>query len=343
VDATKFDFMCSYLDKDGNIKIGRLNLTAVIDVHTGNAVATLSETITSYDQVRVLHKAFTRMGMPEQIYTDNGKDYVSYHYSDVLLDIGITQIMAQVGQGRQKGKIERFFGVIQTEMAKVAGYIGNNVAKRTKIEDQEASKIDKRTGKATRINASRLLTMEELQVMVDNFTARASESYLAQTEHLMSENELEDVRRKLGKKHVRPLHRDGLKVNSLTYISSALWVNGLATGQAVEVYEDIDDINKVYVYSGDKYIGEAMNRELRDEAMTLEEFKHAKKADKKNNIAPVQKSVRAAKELYDAYQDHNAEELLDFVPEYATPKPKTKESKPVANTDFRDAILEQLA
>jgi len=135
VDATKFDFMCRYVGADGGVKIGRLNLTAVIDVHTGNAVATLSETITSYDQVRVIHKAFERMGMPEQIYTDNGKDYVSYHYSEVLFDLGITQITAQVGQGRQKGKIERFFGVIQSDLAKIAGYIGNNVAKRTRIEE----------------------------------------------------------------------------------------------------------------------------------------------------------------------------------------------------------------
>jgi transposase InsO family protein len=343
VDATKFDFMCRYVGADGGVKIGRLNLTAVIDVHSGNAVATLSETITSYDQVRVIHKAFERMGMPEQVYTDNGKDYVSYHYSDVIADLGITQIMAQVGQGRQKGKIERFFGVIQTDLAKIAGYIGNNVAKRTIIEDQTASKIARRTGKATRIGEDRLLTFEELQTMVDNWTAKAANSYAEQEQHLLSTNELEDVRRKLGKKSTRPLHNDGIKLNGFTYISSALWVNGLSKGNDIEVYEDIDNINTIYVYHNDSYIGEAFNRELGVEAMSLEEHKQAKKADRKNNIAPAQKIIRSSKELYAQYQDHHAKELLEFTPEYAKPKEKEVVAPVVTNNDYMNFVKKQQA
>ena len=344
VDATKFDFMCQYVDKEGNPKIGRLNLTAVIDVYTGNAVATLSETITSYDQVRVLHKAFTRMGKPEQIYQDNGQDYNSYHYSDVLFDLGITQIKAQVGQGRQKGKIERFFGVLQTEMAKVAGYIGNNVTKRTKIEDQTASKIDVRTSKATRINPKRLLKIQELQKMVDNITAKASQSYKAQDEFLLTQDKLEDIRRQLGKKSTRPLHRDGVKCNSLTYVSANLWINGLATGDSLDIYEDIDDINKVYIYKDSKFITQALNRELGAEAMSLEEFKLAKKSDKKNNIAPRQKHIKNAQALYEQYQDHNAEVLLDFKPQYTKPQPK-EEPKPKeekVTSEFMQLVYSQV-
>jgi len=343
VDATKFDFMVKLTLDDGIVKIARHNLTAVIDVHTGNAVATLTQKIDTYAQVRVLHKAFTRMGLPELVYMDNGRDYVSQHYSDVLDDMNIDHINAEVGQGRQKGKIERFFGVVQTELAKLPGYIGNNVAKRTHIEDQTASKIDVRTSKATRIKENRLLTFEEMDTIVNNILARASENYKAQEEQLMQADVLEDVRRKLGKKHRRPLHRDGVKVNGFTYISSALWTQGLATGNKVDVYEDIDDINTVYVYSEEKFVCIGRNRKLGVDAMSLEEFKAAKKADKKNNINPVRAMVRDAQELYEAYEDDNAAELLEITPEYAKPKPKTKESKPAANTDFRDAILEQLA
>ena len=341
VDATRFDFMVKLVGEDGTVKIARHNLTAVIDVYTGNAVATLTQKIDTYAQVRVLHKALTRMGMPEQIYMDNGRDYVSQHYSMVLDDMGIVDIQAEVGQGRQKGKIERFFGVIQTQMAKLPGYIGNNVAKRTHIEDQTASKIDVRTSKATRIKEDRLVTFEEMSQMVDNLLARASKNYKAQEEHLLSEARLEEIRCKLGKKHIRPIHRDGVKINGFTYIASTLWTSGLATGDTVEVYEDIDNTNMVYVYHDDKFIGSALNRELGSEAMSLEEFKEAKKADRKNNITPVQKSIRAAKELYEAYEDHNTQELLEAIPTYAKPKPKKESVKPAANNAYLDFVLEQ--
>lgn len=341
VDATRFDFMVKVVDADGNIKIARKNLTAVIDVYSGNAVATLTEKIDSYAQVRVLHKAFTRMGLPEQIYMDNGRDYVSQHYSDVLDDLGIVSINAEVGQGRQKGKIERFFGVLQGELAKLPGYIGNDVQTRTKIEDQTASKIDVRTSKATRINESRLLTFEEMDTIVNNVLAKASEAYKAHAHQLLDAVKIEEIRRKLGKKHQRPIHRDGVKLNGMTYVSADLWIKGLATGHKVDVYEDIDDINKVYIYRGETFVAEALNRDLGVEAMSLEAFKAAKKADRKNNIAPVQKDVRHAKELYAAYEDENAAALLEMVPEYAKPVPKEEKPKPVVNNDFLAFVLDQ--
>ena len=185
VDATKFDFMVKLINEDGTFNIARYNLTAVIDVYSSNAVATLTTKIDSYAQVRVLNKAFIRMGKPEQVYMDNGKDYTSYHYGDVLSDMGITAINAQVGQGRQKGKIERFFGVIQTELAKIPGYIGNNVAKRTDIENQTASKIDIRTSQATRIDEARLLLFDEMQTIINNTLAKASQNYKIQEHNLL--------------------------------------------------------------------------------------------------------------------------------------------------------------
>jgi len=113
VDSTKFDFMCKIPTSTG-YKVGRVNLSAVIDVYSKKAVVSLSQTIDSYAQVRVLNKAFATFGMPESIYTDNGRDYTSKHYSGVLQELGITHLKAKVGQGRQKGAIERFFGVTQS-------------------------------------------------------------------------------------------------------------------------------------------------------------------------------------------------------------------------------------
>jgi len=64
VYSTKFDFMCKIPTQTG-YKVGRVNLSAVIDVYSKKAVVSLSKTIDSYAQVRVLNKAFTTFGMPE--------------------------------------------------------------------------------------------------------------------------------------------------------------------------------------------------------------------------------------------------------------------------------------
>lgn len=346
VDATRFDFMVKQIQEDGSVKIARHNLSVAIDVYSGNAVATLTEKIDSYAQVRVLYKGFSRMGLPETIYMDNGRDYVSEHYSTVLEDMGIIAINAEVGKGRQKGKVERFFGQVQSALAKIPGYIGNDVAKRTKIENQTASKIDIRTSKATRINESRLLTFEEMATIADNLMAKLSRMYADNAHHLLDEARLEDIRRKLGKRYLRPLHRDGIKLNANTYTAADLWVKGLGWGDKVVVYEDIDDSNVVYVYHDGKFVCRALNREMGAEAMTMEEAKAARKADKKNNIAPLMKQIKDAKVLYEQYEDANAQRLLEATPEYTLPKPKPAKKKkrdPLANNAYMEMILAQEA
>ncbi len=323
VDATRFDFMVKLVQEDGSVKIARHNLTAVIDVHTGNAVATLTQAIDSYAQVRVLYKAFGRMGLPEQIYMDNGMDYASTHYQSVLDDMGIIDISAEVGQGRQKGKIERFFGSLQTELAKLPGYIGNDVSKRTHIENQTASKIDIRTSKATRINPDRLLSFHEMEQIIESILAQRCADYQAQAGHLLESDQMEDIRRKLGKRATRPLHQDGIKFNSYTYISADLWINGLGKGDQVEVYEDIDDINRVYVYHEGLFVCEALNRDLGVAAMSLEEHKAAKRANHRNRVAPMRAEVREGARAYEAYQDAVVSDLLGYKPTYAA-QPKAK-------------------
>lgn len=72
------------------------------------AVVNLTESIDSYAQVKFYTKLSKLFGIAETDPTDNGRDYVSNHYQKLSLDLGITQIKAKVGQGRQKGAIERF-------------------------------------------------------------------------------------------------------------------------------------------------------------------------------------------------------------------------------------------
>ncbi len=343
VDATKFDFMCKVTNSDGSESIKRINVTAVIDTYSKKAVVNLTESIDSYAQVRVLYKAFEKMGLPETIYTDNGADYVSKHYQKLLLDLGITQLKAKVGQGRQKGAIERFFGVTQSDWACIPGYIGNDVEKRVKIENQTASKIDIRTSKATRINKDRLLTLEELKTVVENLLDMRYMSYEEFDKFLLDDEKLEDIRKILGKSDTRVIQTSGIRFNNYTYQSSYLWLKGLNRGNIVTVYENIDDINEIYVYKDEEFICTAKNRNLGVEAMTLEEHKEAVKAYKTNNITPINKQIKKASALYEEMQDYKVQKALKHTPKYKENSKKTeiKKEKTIKNDDY--AVINNLA
>lgn len=304
-DATKFDFMVKA--SDGSIK--RLNYTIIIDSFSGAIVGRLTDTLNSYDQTRVLYDAVSKMGLPQVMRLDNGKDYTSEHYQSVLglNECGVS--FADVGQGRQKGKVERAFGYLQNSLALLPGYIGNDTEKRKMIENQTASKIDIRTSKATRIDVERLLSEEELRAVLENIVATRSKNYEAHTPNLLSQERLEEIYRTLGKREFRTLSSSGIVFNGITYTSVGIWLAGLCQGDKIEVRENIDDSNKIFVYKDDEFVTVAINKEL-EESMSIEDHKKAKKDFIAQNITPLSKKIRKAQAEQKAIEDEFTKELL---------------------------------
>lgn len=312
VDATRLDFMV--VKNDGTI--GRLNYTVVIDTFSGAFVGDLTDSLNSYDQTKVLFKAISTMGKPEIIRMDNGRDYTSNHYQEFSSFIEAGVIFAQVGQGRQKGKVERNFGALQNRLALLPGYIGNDVAKRTIIENQAASKIDIRTSKATRIKEHRLLKEDELRLILDVEASKVSNKYAMHENNLLSDDELVALRKSLGKSAIRTVQESGISYNNITYTGVEIWQFGLKKGDKVKVCENVDDVNCLYVYSlNDEFIGEIFN--INDSrCMSLEDHKKSKKAYHKNHIAPITKEIKKADLMLEEYQDELVEKTLGEAPKY---------------------------
>ena len=328
VDATKADFMVR--KSDGTI--GRLNYTVVMDSHTGAYVGSLSETINSYDQTKVLYEAISKMGLPEVIRMDNGRDYTSNHYQEFTGIIQAGVVFADVGQGRQKGKVERNFGVIQNRLALLPGYVGNNVAKRTAIENQTASKIDVRTSKATRIKEHRLLTEEELRTLLEIEAAKQSKSYSMHSNSLLSTSQLEKLRKNLGKTAIRTVSESGINYNNTIFTGSALWTYGLKKGDKVVISENIDDVNCLYVHFNDEFVGEIYNKND-DRCMSIDDYKKSKKAYIKNHITPITKEILEAQRKMEEFQDELVQATLGEAPQYLQKplSPKAIKSKKTSN------------
>jgi putative transposase len=71
-----------------------------------------------------LHQAVRRkedqswpvMGLPDMLYSDHGADFTSARLDRVCLDTHIQLIHSQIGVPQGRGKIERFYGTVTTEL-----------------------------------------------------------------------------------------------------------------------------------------------------------------------------------------------------------------------------------
>lgn len=344
VDATKFDFMV----KTASGEIKRLNYTIAIDVFTGAFVGRFTDTLNSYDQVFTLLDGVEKMGLPELVKLDNGRDYTSEHYQATLELMGAGVSFAKVGQGRQKGKVERFFGWFQQAISLLPGYIGNDVDQRTKIENQTASKIEVRTGKATRIKENRLLSVDEMSQILENLADKYSKGYKEHEAFRISDEALEALRGGIGKKSLRTLQESGISYNGKTFTGADLWLGGLKKGDKVTVVEVFEDITTIKVYLDDKYIGIARDTDLGAEAMSIAKHKESVKAYNKGVIAPLGKEIKKAQLEGEKLQDELASELLRYAPTYTksvshiSPKIKTTKQSNFSSSPASSSDLDSL-
>jgi len=55
-------------------------------------------------------------GLPEVLYADHGADFISDHLAQVAVDLHIRLVNSVVGRPQGRGKVERFFGTLATEL-----------------------------------------------------------------------------------------------------------------------------------------------------------------------------------------------------------------------------------
>ncbi|MCK9372604.1 MAG: DDE-type integrase/transposase/recombinase [Sulfuricurvum sp.] len=113
----------------------RWTIVGAIDVFSRRVVVTLEESNTTFALARNMRKAIIKLGIPDMVLTDNGKDYKSNHFESVCLSLGIEQKFTEPFSGDQKPHIERFFGTLTRELFRsIEGFCGHSVAERQAIQ-----------------------------------------------------------------------------------------------------------------------------------------------------------------------------------------------------------------
>jgi transposase InsO family protein len=127
LDGTPADVVCS----DGK----RWSIVGLIDIHTRRVALNLEETNTSYAVARNLRHGLLKLGVPENVVIDNGKDYTSEHMESCFVSLGINAIRTPPYSGEYKPHIERFFGTLARQLFReMEGFLGHNVSEREKIK-----------------------------------------------------------------------------------------------------------------------------------------------------------------------------------------------------------------
>ncbi|OYZ03476.1 MAG: hypothetical protein B7Y42_00415 [Polaromonas sp. 28-63-22] len=123
----------------GTGEIRRHAIIASIDVFTRRAKVVVAPTSSSNAVKAATRLCIQAWGKPEQIKTDNGRDYTAQDYDFALTSLGIEHRLCTPFSPEQKPYVERFIGTLMHDLfPMLEGFVGKSIAERKAIESAKS-------------------------------------------------------------------------------------------------------------------------------------------------------------------------------------------------------------
>lgn len=215
-------------------------------------------------------------GIPGVLYVDHGSDFTSRHLEQVAAELKMRLVFSAVGQPRGRGKVERFFGVLnQLFLSALPGY-----------------------SPAGAPHSTPALTLAELDARLHAFVVHDyhrrphSETGVAPQErweggeflpHLPASIEALDLLL-LTVAEPRKVHPDGIRFQGLRYFDPTL---AGYVGEPVTIRYDPNDMGEIRVFHQDGFVCRAVSAEVASQSVTLKEVvaaRRARRQDLRNGI-----------------------------------------------------------
>lgn len=224
-------------------------------------------------------------GIPQILYTDHGRDFISGHIEQVCIALKIRMLNSAVGRPQGRGKIERFFQTLnECVLIDLPGY---------SIEGKPASKPS--------------LSLEQLRTCVLDFILNKyhvdchsatglppirmwAKGFLPQ---LPESPEILDLLL-LTIHKPRKVQLDGIRFQGLRFISPTL---AGFVGELVTVRYDPRDLAEIKVYYREKFLCTAICQDIAEMVVSLKEIKAARSAVKKELSGKIKQSQLLLKTL----------------------------------------------
>ena len=151
----------------------RWTLIGGIDVYTRRLGLWVAPTSSSCGIAAMLRRCILAWGVPDQVVTDQGSDYVSRRTRAALKRLEIDHWELPPGRPEMKPHIERVFGTVSQDLLEeLQGYVGHSVAERQQIRERQRAE-ERRTRPLRVVEVG--LTPEELQARLDVWCTREYE------------------------------------------------------------------------------------------------------------------------------------------------------------------------
>lgn len=274
VDHTLLDI--AVLDKSGTT--ARPWLTVVLDDYS-RAVAGYTVFIgspTAEQTALALHQSVNRKsnpdwhmcGLPEVLYSDHGSDFTSARLERVCLDTHIRLIHSRVGIPQGRGKIERLYGTITTELLPhLPGHIphGTNGTPRT----TPALTLDQLDGILEKFIVTEYHQRPHSETGESPAHRWSASGFIPRAPARPEDLDL----LLLTATATRKIQRDGIQFASTRYVSPVL---AAYVGEHVTVRFDPRDVGEIRVYFNDAYLCRAIAPELAAASVSFEELRTAR-------------------------------------------------------------------
>jgi transposase InsO family protein len=299
-DGTKGDLRLS----DGK----RHTITSIIDVYSRRIKLHVSRTSSAAAVASALRRAILDWGVPEQLGTDNGSDFVSKHIKHVVAGLRIEHDIAPPYTPEHKPFVERAFGTFCRDMVEMLpGYVGHNVADREAIRARQSfsDRMMKVGGEPVELRVS----PEELQEFCDRWTDVVygrdphaglgkmspfdkAASWTGPLHRINNERALDVLLLPApGGDGIRTIGKKGIKVDGAWFETPEL---GGLEGSDVRVLYDDADIGQIYVFSLDgPFIAKAICPE-RSIGVSRAELVTQRQAHQRRAISEQKAMLRAA-------------------------------------------------
>ena len=293
-DHTLLDVMI--LDKAGDP--ARPWLTVVLDDYS-RAVAgytvflgapTAEQTALALHQAvnRKTHPAWPVSGLPDVLYSDHGSDFTSARLEQVCLDTHIQLIHSQVGVPQGRGKIERFYGTITTELLPhLPGYIPHGT--NGKPVSPPSLNLEQLDGILERFIVTEYNQRNHSQTGEAPAYRWSSFGFIPRNPARPEDLDL----LLLTAAATRKVQRDGVQFASTRYISPVL---AAYVGEQVTVRFNPRDVGEIRVYFNNEYLCRAIAPELAAEHVSLEELRAARATRRRE----LKQQLRQRRSLADA-------------------------------------------
>lgn len=135
MDATPADWML--LDPETGQR-RRYTCSVCIDVYSRRMIVVLARTPKAQTHMFCLRLALLAWGVPEEIVTDNGKDYLARAFTLMLAELKIKHYVTNPFSPWEKPHVERGIGVMLHSILEVLpSFVGHSVAERSAIEARQ--------------------------------------------------------------------------------------------------------------------------------------------------------------------------------------------------------------